>query len=531
MKTKREKKKRVISLFALMLSVTIITSGCGGKEKVASENRGEIPKELSIWSQFGGQAGAAGLSNNNEILGWQLLEEKTGCHVEWIHPPQGTHEERFNVMIASGKLPDMITWYWRNVQGGVETYADDGYIIPLKELIAENMPNLSAFMKERPELAKQFTNDAGEIYFIPFIRKDKELGVFTGPLMRTDWLEKLGLDVPKNTDELREVLRAFKNNDPNGNGEKDEIPMSGVSFENSGYGIGCLTAAFGTHHSFYIKDGKVTHGIYEDEMTDALSYMNSLYAEGLIDPDYLVNDRNKMDAKVVNNRVGFLYSFQPTQFYNKMNDGRKVSGIPHLAGPDGSAKCFVSDYANLTTSMSVAVTTANKNPEGTLKWLDTLFSEEGRNIVNFGEEGKTYNWVDGEPILSDYMLKNPEGKTPSEMFSTNIIAFESCFPVIQDWRYYKQYLSPWGAEAVTAWTESADISGILPILSFTAEENDRISEIYAQAGTFIVETYNKMVLGSESVSNMPAVREKLNTMGFNEVIDIYNQAYKRYLAR
>ncbi len=525
-------KKKLCLFLATIICVTCM-AGCGkDKQTVTKVAEGEIPEKLSIFCTFGGYASKAGAKDNNDLLAFKIMEERTGCHVEWTHPASGTADEKFNLMIASGNLPDMIVYDWQNVTGGAKMYADDELIYPLGKLIEENMPNLSKYNAENPDTKKQYTDDGGEIYYIPFIRKDKQLNVFLGPQIRRDWLDKLGLEIPETTEELYNVLKAFKTQDPNGNGKADEIPMTGVGFEATAYGVGNLCWPFGTHYDFYVSNGKVTHGAMEDRFTEALEYISKLYKEGLIDIDFLLNDRSKMDSKMMNNTSGFVYSYQPTLYYNNMNDGtRKVEGIPHLTGPYGDHPSYVSDYGNSVTGRAVAVTTANKNPSGSLKWLDEFYGEDGIEIMNFGKEGETFTWVDDYPKITDYVLNNPDGKDRMSMCALNLGTYESVFPTLQDWRYYEQTLSEWGRNAIVVWEESAQTDGILPPLTFTAEEADEVSQVMSQIKTYFSENITKIVVGKQSVDTMKDIREKMIKMGFNDILKIYNDAYKRYCAR
>lgn len=525
------RKKACLLLSAVMFICT--TAGCGQKKEAAKyPSDGEIPKKLTIFANLGSHAKNAGAKSNNDITSFKLMEKKTGCHVEWTHPAAGAETEKFNLMIASGNLPDMIVYEWSTVPGGAKMYYEDDMILELGELIDKNMPNLKAFNTERPEVKKQYTNDDGKIYYIPFIRKDKELKVFLGPQIRKDWLLNLQLKEPKTTDELREVLRAFKTQDPNGNGKADEIPMSGIGFKSVTQGIGNLCWAFGTHYDFYIDGDSVKYGILEQSFTEALDYIRGLYEEGLIDKDFLLNDRSKMDAKVINNNVGFVYNYQPSNYYGTMNDGtRKIEGIEHLTGPHGDKKCYVPDYANDVTKMAAAITTANENPVGTAKWLDEFFGGKGLEYMNFGEEGKTFTWDNGYPRLTDNVLHNPDGKDTVGMLAKNISAYESQFPTLQDWRYYEQSLSPWGREAIDKWCNDTDISGILPPLSFTAEENNTITQIMSQVDTYVEENINKIVVGNQAIESIDEIRTSIKKMGIDKVLKIYNDAYKRYKKR
>ena len=520
-----------VMLCGLIVSMLLSSSGCGGgnNDKEYDKGSGEMPKTLTIFSGLGSYALKAGAKDNNDLLPYQLMEELTGCHVEWIHPAVGGMEEKFNLMIASGNLPDMIVYYWREVSGGAKMYADDDIILPLSGMIKENMPNLSTFNEANPAIAKQYYDDSGEVYSIPFIRKDSELKVFQGPQIRKDWLDKLGLEMPKTPDELYDVLKAFKTRDPNGNGIADEIPMSGVKFEGTPQAISNLMWQFGTANGFYIEDGKVKYGVMEDKFATALSYITKLYSEGLIDHDYLINDRDKMDNKFMNDKVGFVYSLQPSKYYSNMNDGtRVVAGVPHLSSAESINNCFDATYLQDVTQVSIAVTTSNSNPSGSLKWLDNFFGGEGYEYMNFGKEGLTFNYENGYPRLTDYILNNPDGKSTQEMCGLNLGNYESCFPSLQDWRYYEQILTDWGKNAIKTWNESAKIDGIIPELSFTEKENEIIARDMSQILTFVSERVNKIVIGNSSIDDLDEIRNSIKKMGIDEVIGVYNDALVRY---
>lgn len=529
-------KRKIKKTLALTLAVSVLAGMCACTKKeeqtVSDVKQGEIPKTLSVFAPLGAYSIKNGATNNNETLPFQLMEELTGCHVEWDHPAADAYTEKFNLMIASGKYPDVVIHSWLGIQGGAKTYADDGVIIPLGNLIDDNMPYLSAFNKENPNVKKQYMDNEGEIYAIPFIRKDKELKIFAGPQIREDWLKKLGLQVPQTPEALYEVLKAFKTQDPNGNGEADEIPMSGVGFDHQEHGIGNLLWGFGTHYDFYIKDNKVKYGILEEEFEEGIAYITKLYQEDLIDMDYLLNDRDKMDNKVLNNKVGFIYSLQPGKFYTSMKDSeRKMIGVPHVAVEEGINNVYNASYIMDVKDTSAAITTTNPNPSGTLKWLDHFYGGEGLNYMNFGQEGLTYDWVDEYPKLSDYILNNPDGKTLQEMGGQCLGTYQSHFPAMQDWRYYEQILTEWGKDSIKTWSDSANTEGILPSLAFTSDETKKITQVMSQVETYVSEAINQIVLGRMKVEELGTVRNKIRKMGIDDVLKIYNDAYQRYVAR
>ena len=126
-------------------------------------------------------------------------------------------DEAFNLMLSGGQIPDLI----QSPINSLNEIGLQGALLPLQDLVAEHAPHLQKFLDENPDIRKTITAPDGNIYAISHSTGgDAAHGYF----IRQDWLGQLGLETPKNVDELYTVLKAFENNDPNGNGQKDEIP-------------------------------------------------------------------------------------------------------------------------------------------------------------------------------------------------------------------------------------------------------------------------------------------------------------------
>ncbi len=543
--------KRKLALGMAVAMAVSALAACGNetqKESVSSGNKETIssdtvaseetpvveeityPEEISIFAGMGASAIAKGFTSYNDAYWAQALEEITGTHVEWQHFSSDVSAEKFNLMIASQEYTDAIINQWIKVEGGPERFVEDGVLIELTDLIPECMPNFNAYLEEHPEVKRQIQNVDGQIIYIPIIRDDVAQCIFTGPLVRTDWLEKLGLEVPQNTDDLYKVLKAFKEQDPNGNGEADEIPMSGVSFRNNNYGIGNLLWGFDTHYSFYVDNGEVVWGPAEDKFAEGLAYIAKLFDEDLIDVDYLLNDRTAMDSKALADRVGFLYTYQPTKYFNNadFNDGtKKMTGIPHLTTADSASRMsFNSDYINQIVATSIAVTTDCEDPKGLLRWLDTIFSEEGIILMNYGKEGTHFEYVDGKPFI-DFANMSAEEQL---QLKADTMLMDSAFPTLQQKEAVNSY-SAWGKEAIEIWAADVDTSGVLPTLSFTAEESDQITDALTELETYADTQINKVVIGEISMDEWSGIVEKFHKMGLDKILEVYNAAYQRYLSK
>lgn len=545
-------KKKIALVMAVAMAVSALAA-CGNetqKESVSSSNEESVssatvateesvvveeityPEEISIFVPIGSNAGKFGCTTYNDLYWAQALEEITGTHVEWDHPASDVVGEKFNLMLASQEYTDAIVYRWPLLEGGAEQYVEEEVIVDLTELIPECMPNFNAYLEANPDIKNAVQTADGRILYIPFIRDDVSCCIFTGQVIRTDWLEKLGLEVPKTTEDFYNVLKAFKEKDPNGNGEADEIPMSAVSFNNQNHGLGNLLWAFDTHYSFYVEDGKVVWGPAEERFAEGLEYIAKLFDEGLIDVDYLLNDRTAMDSKALVDRVGSMFTFQTTKYYNDatFNDGTKVMmGIPHLTtqGNDSLMNFNPSYIERVNNKVCLAVSTDCEDPKGLLKWLDTVYSEEGITIMNYGKEGTHFEYVDGKPY-TDWSKLTPEETVE---IKGNTMVIDSSFPSLQQWDAVSGTYSPWGAESISTWGENVDVSGTLPAISFTSEESEQITDARAQLETYADTQINKVVIGELSMDDWDDIVAKFYEMGLDEVLEVYNVAYQRYISK
>ena len=511
--------KKLVS-FVLCGVMALSFNGCGKKETTSS---GDGIDTISVFCTRSASLSEE-MKDYNDVASFQKMEELTGVKVEWTLPPSSGYDEKFNLMIASGNYTDVIVSSWK--AQGAEKFYKDGIIINLLDY-KEYMPNFMAYTEAHPEFAKDYISADGKMFYFPYIREELESNVFYGPLMRQDWLDKLGLDVPTTSKEMYQVLKAFKEKDPNGNGKADEIPMTGVGADS----VCLLLNMFSTHHGFYLDGDKVVYGLMEDNFTEGISYIAKLYEEGLLDADYVFQDRAKQDGKITNNKAGFMYSYQPTTISNAMAEKDptfKLVGIPNLKNKDGKRATYFPAYAtSVLPSEAAAITTACENPAAAVKWLDSFYSEEGIEAMNFGIEGETYTKENGECVFTDLVMNNPEHNV-SKMFGRTSGVFNSYFPSVQLWASYSKSLSSYGKAAIETWAEGTDISGILPSINFTEDEKKKVADYMAQIETYADETVDQLILGQKPVSALTKVRAKIKEMGIGEVLKIYQTAYDRY---
>ena len=473
-------------------------------------------------------------ASHNEIPVYQKAEELTGIKVKYIHPPIGQEQEQFNLMLASGNLADIIYWNWKDVPGGPQKAIDDKVIIPLNDLIKKYAPNIAKFFKARPEIGKMIVTDKGDIYCVPFLRGGLRPGdewqrYSTSPMLRKDWLDELGLNLPTTIKDWEKVLRAFKNY----KSKAYPLVAQGVS------GLRWFTCAWGINYDFYHVNYKVRYGAIEPQYREFLATMNRWYKEGLIDPDFMSTDYNRLRALVLEDKAGAFWGllnrdmggFTPAA-RNAGNKKFTLMSAPWPYAPTGKSYNFTNDVFAFPGS-GAAISSTNKHPIESIKWMDFWWSEEGHILANFGIEGLTFNWTpDGFPKYTDLIMNNPEGLPVVNALSKYAPDGGGGRFWVQDDRYWRQMMFlPEQYESAMRLAKTACIDRTLPPVTATPEEAKELASILASIETYRDEMFAKFIMGKEPLSNFSKYVEQMKRMGIDRAIQLRQAALNRYRQR
>ena len=157
----------------------------------------------------------------------------------------------------------MISWSWYNFGNGIEHTIENGFVTRLNDLIDAYSPSLKSYLQQNPEIDSMVKTKAGDYYVYPFLREDERLTVYSGPMVRRDWLNRMGLAVPETIDDWTSALRSFKETGV-------EIPFNGE--------INALVRAFGPAYGikmgFFMEGGQVKYGYTQPEYKEFLAKMN-----------------------------------------------------------------------------------------------------------------------------------------------------------------------------------------------------------------------------------------------------------------
>lgn len=528
-------------MVCLLVMAGLLLAGCGPKnvgnfsEDVTAkldfnnlspeENKMPIVKEpLTLTIATNKTVSVAGKNYTyNEIKAFQEMERRSGIKTDF----QVVSDEKINLMFASDELPDILLLNWNKI-GGVLKYANDGQIIKLDAYMQSYAPYFTKLLKERPDIYSQLVEADGYVYQFPFIRGEPELRIFQGFQIRQDWLDKLGLEMPKTRDDVYKVLKAFKERDPNGNGIQDEIPY----IAEKTFGIDRMFNWWGMDE-FYLDGDKVKSGWIQPEFKEYVTWMRKLYDEGLIDPDYAITDNKQFDYKVSNELAGMWYGLSGgtlgrlTTLMKSVNPQFRLAGMPWIAADDGKQYVINGEYVNSVTDGAAAISSQCKNIKEAVKWLDYAYSEEGGLLFNFGIEGESYTMVNGIPTYTDEIVNNSKGLPMNEAISQYAVPMG--YPMLQSIHYFDQYMQPIQKEAINVWKQS-DSSRTVPLLRYTLEEADIVSRKYSEIRSYHTGVVNKFITGKEPLEGFDEYVNKIKNMGIEDVVKAKQSAYDRYKA-
>ena len=238
---------------------------------------------------------------------WQWLEELTGvtCEVQYID--NTVWPDRKTILMASGDYPD-IFFSPTFTTAEIARFGAEGIFIDLNDLVDEYGENIRWAIEEWvPGTRAAATLPDGSLYTLPYVNKGNLIYSDMRTWINQAWLDNLGLEMPTTLTELYEVLKAFKEGDPNGNGEADEIPWSG-SWEYAPKGNGPIFNALGfitDGNNIAIKDGQAVYMPLHEDYKLYLEFMHQLYAEGLIDPDIFTQTAEQYRVKGRDGVIGY----------------------------------------------------------------------------------------------------------------------------------------------------------------------------------------------------------------------------------
>lgn len=508
-----KKWKRVISVVIVVLTMAGLLAGCNGGSS-------DDDNTLTVMVRYPTE-------NFQELESVKKIEEKYQGKIKWVNV--GTEEE-INLLFASGDQCDVIM---PNVLSDTATskYAAQGILLPLDEYISkEKTPNIYKMFEEYPTTKAVATLPDGKIYALPTHNKVESNYLESVLYINKVWLDKLGLEIPKTTEDLYEVLKAFKTKDPNGNGKADEIPMSFVDGDSYSMPEALLSCwGMATKHGRYdsyltIKNGEVKFAPIQNEWKEMIKYYKKLYSEGLLDIEAFTQLLGTFNAKTTTNPavVGIAWSAD-----NPFIGSDEYVAIPPINAPGYEPVWHIHPGA-LGCKNTVAITNNCKDVEGAMKWIDSFYDINATIENRYGMVGDTLRFEDGmykfnEPEDGQDLATWTNSRTLMGVSAPGLFLEENIGTLI---------------EAVPMFTNKIDIYPMYkpymdketwPRPYYSAEQSEKVGELQTDIFTAVEQKKDGWITGQGDIdAEWDAYVKNLYTMGLEEYIKINQDAYDVY---
>lgn len=452
--------------------------------------------------------------------------DEFGISVDWDVYVNADWSEQKAVIMASGDLPD--AFLGSNALTDSEIMQNYMLFLPLEDLIAEHMPNLTAAMEEEPLLKAVATASDGHIYGLPTKLPMRPV-IGNQLFINQTWLDNLGLEMPQTYDEFIEVLRAFRDEDANGNGDAtDEIPFGGGNFDAIFAFILPFNVRHGYEYDMTLMDGEPVYLRTSEQYKEGIRAMHEAYAEGLIDTEIFTQDTSMAEAKRQDTsaaRVGVSVGWTPDALFGQNSD--QYVALPALEGPDGN-RYVISDPDHLNYNRNeFLILNTTENPELLLQWLDTWYTEDA-SIQNFyGSFGIGTEKNDDDT----YTVLPPVGGETADI-SAWVNSLRDFGPkFIHDGFNDRVTIDATEGDGLKLELDKDLAQYALPAfprVSYTTEETARLTTLYTDISSYAAQMGTKWVVEGGVDEEWDAYINQLNQMGLEEFNTIMNDAYTRY---
>ena len=469
----------------------------------------------------------------------KYVEELTNVKIDWQVATTADAGQKISLLLASNTdLPDVFM-----VKGGISTeqvvsYGSQGYFVPLNDFTANPETNLAKCYEARPVSKGASIAPDGNIYFFPIQDESYHVSYSSKYWLNTDWTERLGLEIPTTIDEFYEVLKAFRDNDANGNGDpNDEVPCAGGLHN---FLLNSFVYSAGKDNWLYLEDGVVTPTITQDGFKEALKFYQKLYQENLLAKEIFIISGNQLKMLSGDENGNCLGGTdrQSMGGFVDFGTGRQMdyTAIAPLTGPTGLKQTPLSHF---NPTPGFLITKDCENPELAMRWADLFMADPMTNTdyinLHYGVEGRENTWAkaeEGEIALDGtqalYKWTFNWGDTLNTHWYTSV---GPCFrsqefksAIVADTSSWNQEVVLYNATKENYAPYGADKS--LPQLLMTEADAQAISESKTLINSYVAETMARLVTTDADIeAEWPGFLKELDNMGLQQYITSTQNAY------
>ncbi len=496
------KLKRAIASTAAVVMAAGALAGCGGG--TASIDR-ENPSITVMTKAFNADSAAP----DSPVV--KALEEYVGSklNIQWI--PSTGYDEKVTAAMGSGEYPNVMLIGTRSSSVIQNSRAGTFWELTDKLTDSAKFPNIA---QTNPMINHNISID-GKVYGLYRARTVGRAGV----TIRKDWLDNVGLAEPTTIDEFYEVLKAFKEKDPDKNGQNDTFGMIITNYIDGP--LNNIAIWMGAPNQWGVNEetGELEPMFATQEFIDALDFLRKCYSEGLINQDMATYDSDKWNEQFLQSKAGVIIDVA--------DRARRVAQNMQEAVPEAVVDVFgyvkkdaASEARTLPTTGYDGYYVFPKKSVGTEEDLDFILGvmdkcneQEALNLMNYGIEGTHYTLDE-----NGYVVKNTDEALTKQyndlnQFATGIIATERTVA----------YTTDVAAKVQEVYEDNEDWAVANPAEPYVS---DTYSTKGPQLDAIMSEANTKYIVGQISLDEWKAQLERWKTQGGNEVIKEMNEAYK-----
>ena len=447
--------KRTIRLLALILALVMSVSvfaGCNsntnnqptdpatsGTTPNSGDDATEPQKTGSITIMTydrGNMPTSEGTLNDNRWTAW-IRENAPVAEINWIAIPKAEAPETMSAQFAAGTAPDLLPNYESLLQ-----FNQNGMCLEITDEMLEKMPNYSAMLEAYPMMEKSGTVDGKRVYFCKFSNILPNHTI----VIRQDWLDNLGLDLPETAEDLYDIIYAFTYNDPDGNGVDDTW---GINMTTDAQRVLAHMFGFGNPAKYAFDENGELYYVW-DRIESWLEYVKKIVDNKCVNPDFVTMKGDDDQADFLSGKIGiycsgrFTNASRLTLFRNFKNNFPDVT-LNTFALPEteyGQFNAYLNGGASNVGFINSDI--ADEDLDAVLAFSDWLYDPEVSEYLFYGADGEyykkdeygTYAIVDQEKIDTEFTY----GSDYSIMKNELLLGAENAPSVhANDW--YNQYLT------------------------------------------------------------------------------------------
>ena len=555
-------KKKIFSLLLAAIMTMGVVSSCGGNDGSSSEGSSTDTQSSSAEGSEAAAETVEGVNlegypivndpmtvtmmgNKAAIHGewdtlefFDIMEEMTNISFEFDTPASEVLEEKKNLALNSGTYAEVM--FGTNLSRDQQVkYGSQGILLPLEDLIEKYCPNIMACFEANPGVRNSMTAPDGHIYSLAQVATNGPLKA-TNLWINKDWMDALGIaddELPTTAEEFEELLIRFRDEDPNGNGEQDEVPF--VIFDDANKGMSLynyMLPWFGVlSPQFYVDDDGVIHyGMIEENAKVGMEYIHNLYAEKLIDNDCFVTGAAEAQAKGAEGRVGSGFHALPRFVFGNMTIEKEATypGIGAFSSEVNPERICTMGTGLSQGTFSLTDKCSEEVQVAMMRWVDYLYSEEGSWLIHYGPEGHIWEPSPNNPDMAVY-IQPEDGRNTEEVRGGEITP--DCGVACPKWvrpttegawdDVQQQARIQWSEKNLNPYAKL-----VLPDMFFTTEEQAELDVLSTDLSKYMTENNAKFITGDQSFDEWDAYVQGYKDMGIDRMIEIYQTAYDRWAA-